>query len=64
MLDKMSKMQYHDSMKNPRRKTRFARVLFEHDTPYSQKVERKKTAYTRKTKHKPEYEQEIGDYNV
>jgi len=57
-------MQYHNSMKHPRRKTRFARVLFERDTPYSQKVERKKTAYTRKTKHKPEYEQEIGDYNV
>ena len=57
-------MQYHNSMKNPRRKTRFARVLCEHDTPYSQTVERKKTAYTRKTKHKPEYEQEIGDYNV
>ena len=57
-------MQYHNSMKNPRRKTRFARVLFEHDTPYSQKVERKKTAYTRKTKHKPEYEQEIGDQYV
>ena len=57
-------MQYHNSMKNPRRKTRFARVLFEHDTPYSQKVERKKTAYTRKRKHKPEYEQEIGDHYV
>ena len=57
-------MQYHNSMKQPRRKTRFARVLFERDNPYSQKVERKKTAYTRKTKHKPEYEQEIGDYNV
>ena len=51
-------------MKNPRRKTRFARVLFEHDTPYSQKVESKKTAYTRRAKHKHEYEQEIGDYNV
>ena len=54
-------MQYHHSMKNPRRKTRFARVLFEHDTPYSQKVERKKTAYTRRAKHKHEYEQELGD---
>jgi len=51
-------------MKNPRRKTRFARVLFERDTPYSQKVERKKPAYTRRAKHKHEYEQEIGDYNV
>lgn len=51
-------------MKNPRRKTRFARVLFERDNPYSQKVERKKTAYTRKRKHKPEYEQEIGDHYV
>ena len=57
-------MQYHNSMKNPRRKTRFARVLFERDTPYSQKVERKKPAYTRRAKHKHEYEQEIGDYNV
>ena len=60
----MSKMQYHNSMKNPRRKTRFARVLFEHDTPYSQKVERKKTAYNRRAKHRHEYEQELGDYNV
>ena len=61
----MSKMQYNkESMKKPRRKTRFARVLFERDNPYSQKVESKKTAYTRRAKHKHEYEQELGDLNV
>jgi hypothetical protein len=55
-------MLYHkESMKKPRRKTRFARVLFERDNPYSQKVERKKTAYTRRAKHNHEYEQELGD---
>ena len=59
----MNKMQYHSSMKG-RKKTRFARVLFERDNPYSQKVERKKTAYTRRAKHKHEYEQELGDLNV
>lgn len=56
-------MQYHSSMKH-RKKTRFARVLFERDNPYSQKVERKKTAYNRRAKHNHEYEQELGDLNV
>ena len=60
----MNKMQYHSSMKQRRKKTRFARVLFERDNPYSQKVERKKTAYRRSAKHKHEYEQELGDLNV
>ena len=49
----MNKMLYHGNMKG-RKKTRFARVLFERDNPYSQKVERKKTAYTRRAKHKHE----------
>lgn len=38
-------------MKKPR-KTRSAQILFVRDTPFKQKIVRKRTIYTRKIKHK------------
>lgn len=33
-------------------KTRYHKVLFDSESPYTHKVERKRTAYTRKPKYK------------
>jgi len=45
-------------MKNSKRssrKTRYHKQLFDSDSPYGHKVERKKTTYTRKVKYKDNF---------
>ena len=41
-------------------KSRYAKVLFHKDAPYRHKVERDRTKYSRKTKHKNP--RKVGDF--
>jgi hypothetical protein len=45
------------SSKRNTRKTRFHKHLFDSDSPYTHKVERKKTTYTRKVKHRGNFDE-------